>query len=223
MRAQTRAVRARAGPGEPRDPATAPRGSGASWCGIYEKPRRRPRRWPGTLADEMMRTPELALETHAREELGINPGALGSPVQAAVSSFATFALGALLPLIPWFVTAGHRRRRGLGRRRRASPPWRWVPPWPPSPGRAGGARRSASSWSWPRWPPASPTASARADRRERRPLRARGPLGPAGPAVRTTPGRRRRRPGRCGRPSKPNGRYRARPGRWRRRRRACPR
>ena len=56
-----------------------------------------------TLADEMMRTPELALETHAREELGINPGALGSPFQAAVSSFATFALGALLPLIPWFV------------------------------------------------------------------------------------------------------------------------
>lgn len=58
------------------------------------------------LADEMMRTPELALETHAREELGINPAALGSPAQAAVSSFATFALGALLPLLPWLIGSG---------------------------------------------------------------------------------------------------------------------
>jgi vacuolar iron transporter family protein len=59
------------------------------------------------LAREMMRTPELALETHAREELGITPGALGSPIQAASSSFATFALGALVPLIPWLITSGN--------------------------------------------------------------------------------------------------------------------
>lgn len=58
------------------------------------------------LASEMMRTPELALETHAREELGINPRSLGSPIQAAVSSFGTFALGAFLPLIPWLITSG---------------------------------------------------------------------------------------------------------------------
>jgi VIT1/CCC1 family predicted Fe2+/Mn2+ transporter len=58
------------------------------------------------LAQEMMRTPELALETHAREELGITPGALGSPIQAASSSFATFAVGALVPLIPWLITSG---------------------------------------------------------------------------------------------------------------------
>lgn len=58
------------------------------------------------LADEMMRTPELALETHAREELGINPAALGSPGQAAVFSCASFAFGALLPLLPWLVSAG---------------------------------------------------------------------------------------------------------------------
>ncbi len=60
-----------------------------------------------TLADEMMRTPELALETHAREELGINPRSLGQPLQAALSSFVTFAFGALLPLLPWFVTRGN--------------------------------------------------------------------------------------------------------------------
>jgi len=59
-----------------------------------------------TLATEMMRTPELALETHAREELGIDPGGLGNPLQAAASSFATFALGALVPLVPWLVTRG---------------------------------------------------------------------------------------------------------------------
>ncbi len=60
----------------------------------------------GHLATEMMRTPELALETHAREELGINPSALGSPVKAAASSFTAFALGALVPLIPWLVSRG---------------------------------------------------------------------------------------------------------------------
>jgi VIT1/CCC1 family predicted Fe2+/Mn2+ transporter len=58
------------------------------------------------IAEEMMRNPELALETHAREELGIAPGALGSPVQVALSSFLTFALGALLPLLPWLVGGG---------------------------------------------------------------------------------------------------------------------
>src|SRR5690348_1016432 len=50
------------------------------------------------LATEMHRDPDLALETHAREELGINPDSLGSPVQAAVSSFLSFAVGALVPL-----------------------------------------------------------------------------------------------------------------------------
>ena len=60
----------------------------------------------GEMASEMMRTPELALETHAREELGVNPGALGSPYMAAFSSFASFAVGALIPLFPWFFTAG---------------------------------------------------------------------------------------------------------------------
>ncbi len=58
------------------------------------------------LAKEMMRTPELALETHAREELGINPAALGSPIQAAVSSFIAFAFGAVLPLLPWLIASG---------------------------------------------------------------------------------------------------------------------
>jgi len=65
---------------------------------------------PGTadeLAAQMMRDPDLALETHAREELGIDPKALGSPIGAAVSSFVSFGAGALAPLLPWFVGGGH--------------------------------------------------------------------------------------------------------------------
>jgi VIT1/CCC1 family predicted Fe2+/Mn2+ transporter len=58
------------------------------------------------LASEMMRTPEMALETHAREELGVNPSELGNPVAAAAASAASFAAGAVLPLVPWFITRG---------------------------------------------------------------------------------------------------------------------
>lgn len=58
------------------------------------------------LATEMMAHPELALETHAREELGIDPGELGSPVTAASTSFITFAAGAIVPVLPWFFGGG---------------------------------------------------------------------------------------------------------------------
>jgi VIT1/CCC1 family predicted Fe2+/Mn2+ transporter len=58
------------------------------------------------LAERMMSDPERALETHAREELGIDPNSLGSPVGSSVSSFFSFAAGALLPLLPWFFTEG---------------------------------------------------------------------------------------------------------------------
>jgi VIT1/CCC1 family predicted Fe2+/Mn2+ transporter len=53
-----------------------------------------------------MSDPELALATHAREELGINPDELGSPLGAAGSSFVAFAAGALVPLVPWFFSSG---------------------------------------------------------------------------------------------------------------------
>ncbi|MGH9081460.1 MAG: VIT1/CCC1 transporter family protein [Acidimicrobiales bacterium] len=58
------------------------------------------------LSVKMMRSPELALETHAREELGIDPEQTGKPVEAAISSFVSFALGAVIPLLPWLVTGG---------------------------------------------------------------------------------------------------------------------
>ncbi len=58
------------------------------------------------MVNEVMQNPELALETHAREELGISPGRLGSPWQAAAASFVTFAIGAFIPLLPWLVGSG---------------------------------------------------------------------------------------------------------------------
>ncbi|MEZ5379080.1 MAG: VIT1/CCC1 transporter family protein [Acidimicrobiales bacterium] len=58
------------------------------------------------LANSLIDDPDLALEFHAREELGIQPGELGSPIGAAVASLATFSVGAVLPLIPWLVSDG---------------------------------------------------------------------------------------------------------------------
>lgn len=58
------------------------------------------------LASHMMRDPELALETHAREELGLNPQDLGSPVGAAIASFISFAIGATIPLVPFAFGGG---------------------------------------------------------------------------------------------------------------------
>jgi VIT1/CCC1 family predicted Fe2+/Mn2+ transporter len=55
---------------------------------------------------QVMQDPQLALETHAREELGITPEHLGSPIQAALSSFVTFAVGAFIPLLPWLFSKG---------------------------------------------------------------------------------------------------------------------
>lgn len=59
------------------------------------------------LADEVMADPDLALETHTREELGVNPDALGRPFQAAFASFFTFAIGAVIPLIPFLWAKGN--------------------------------------------------------------------------------------------------------------------
>jgi len=58
------------------------------------------------VATDMMASPESALETHAREELGITPNALGSPSQAAILSFVSFAVGALVPLLPYLLGLG---------------------------------------------------------------------------------------------------------------------
>lgn len=51
--------------------------------------------------------PQVALDTMAREELGIDPDELGgSAWTAAITSFVLFALGALVPLLPFLLTDG---------------------------------------------------------------------------------------------------------------------
>lgn len=59
-------------------------------------------------AEEVMQQPENALAVHAREELGIDPDSLPSPIAAAALSLVCFLFGALLPVIPWFVGDGGR-------------------------------------------------------------------------------------------------------------------
>ncbi|MER7500194.1 VIT1/CCC1 transporter family protein [Nonomuraea pusilla] len=61
------------------------------------------------LADEVARqisaNPERALEIHAQGELGVDLQSLPSPLLAAVSSFASFSVGAVLPLLPYLLGA----------------------------------------------------------------------------------------------------------------------
>ncbi|GAA2741677.1 VIT1/CCC1 transporter family protein [Kitasatospora cinereorecta] len=57
------------------------------------------------VAKQLSSSPEATLAVHAREELGVDPDDLPSPVVAAVSSFGCFAVGALLPLLPYLLGA----------------------------------------------------------------------------------------------------------------------
>jgi VIT1/CCC1 family predicted Fe2+/Mn2+ transporter len=58
------------------------------------------------VTDVVMRDPKIALETHAKEELGLDPEELGSPWAAAISSFLTFSVGAAVPLLPYVFGSG---------------------------------------------------------------------------------------------------------------------
>ncbi len=53
------------------------------------------------VARQLSADPETAWRIHAREELGVDPDELASPLVAAGSSFAAFALGAFVPLAPY--------------------------------------------------------------------------------------------------------------------------
>lgn len=56
------------------------------------------------LAQTLIKDSSRALNTLAREELGLNPNDLGSEKGAAVSSFFSFALGAIVPVIPFLLS-----------------------------------------------------------------------------------------------------------------------
>ena len=53
------------------------------------------------VAAQLSKDPEIALRLHVVAELGLNPDDKPSPRVAAVSSFLTFGIGALLPLLPY--------------------------------------------------------------------------------------------------------------------------
>lgn len=57
-------------------------------------------------AAELLKNPESAADTLVREELGLDPDDLGSPMGAAVASFALFSVGAVVPVVPFLVTSG---------------------------------------------------------------------------------------------------------------------
>jgi len=69
---------------------------------IYEA-RGLPKEDATKLAQIIISNPENALDTLAREELGLNPNELGSPWGAAISSFLSFAIGASIPLLPFLM------------------------------------------------------------------------------------------------------------------------
>jgi VIT1/CCC1 family predicted Fe2+/Mn2+ transporter len=57
------------------------------------------------VARQLSRDPEEALKVHAEAELGVTPDDLPSPLLAAGSSFLSFAVGALLPVLPYLLGA----------------------------------------------------------------------------------------------------------------------
>jgi VIT1/CCC1 family predicted Fe2+/Mn2+ transporter len=57
------------------------------------------------VARQISAHPEHALGVHVREELGVDHDELPSPVTAAGASLITFALGALIPLLPYLLGA----------------------------------------------------------------------------------------------------------------------
>ena len=59
-----------------------------------------------TVSRILSANPDISLDTHARLELGVDPQAPGSAWRAAVTSFLSFSVGAILPLFPWFFTEG---------------------------------------------------------------------------------------------------------------------
>ncbi|GLW10882.1 membrane protein [Microtetraspora sp. NBRC 13810] len=58
------------------------------------------------VAEELHKNDEVAWRVHAREELGLDPDDLPSPWVAAGSSFAAFAVGALIPVLPFLLGVG---------------------------------------------------------------------------------------------------------------------
>jgi len=85
---------------------TAPEEEAEELALIYEA-RGLPPENARNLADQILSNRESALDTLAREELGIDPTELGgSAWTAAITSFVLFALGAIIPVAPFIFSSG---------------------------------------------------------------------------------------------------------------------
>jgi VIT1/CCC1 family predicted Fe2+/Mn2+ transporter len=58
------------------------------------------------MARRIIANPNTAIDTLAREELGLDPSELGSPWIAAITSFIAFVVGASVPVLPYLFTSG---------------------------------------------------------------------------------------------------------------------
>jgi VIT1/CCC1 family predicted Fe2+/Mn2+ transporter len=65
-----------------------------------------------TMARRILSDPKKGLATLAKEELGLDPAGLASPYQAAGASFLSFAVGAVIPLVPYILAGGAAAFRG---------------------------------------------------------------------------------------------------------------
>ena len=106
-----------------------------------------------------------ALGAHARDELGISETLSARPVQAALSSAASFIAGAALPLLVALDGAdgGSVRRRSPAARWCSSRPWaRWLrAPAAPRRSRGRGESRSGARSQWPSPPLSAPCSGRR--------------------------------------------------------------
>src|SRR3954447_12646826 len=76
----------------------------AELAGMYIKKGLEPR-LAQEVARQIHKDPETAVAVHAMEEFGIDPEDLASPMLAAVSSFVAFAVGAIMPVLPYLLGA----------------------------------------------------------------------------------------------------------------------
>jgi VIT1/CCC1 family predicted Fe2+/Mn2+ transporter len=90
---------------EKREIQEAPEEEAAELTLIFQQKGLSPEQAARTAA-ELLKNPDSAADTLIREELGLDPDDLGSPMGAAVASFALFSVGAIVPVIPFLLTTG---------------------------------------------------------------------------------------------------------------------
>ena len=59
-----------------------------------------------SIVGTLFATPERALDSMMRDEVGLDPKSIGGPWAAAISSFLAFVSGAIIPLLPFLMLTG---------------------------------------------------------------------------------------------------------------------